>query len=178
MPIDECRLKELERAYQVLGVPLSASALSITKTYHRVAKRWHPDVYPSGTPAHAEATRMMKLINEAYSTIEHAPLRYHVETYPAAGQGRRPPGRPPKSEPATADRITLPVTDRLEFWVRFVCGALLGALMSFSLVLNFFEHPNVLIFGTVSLVPLCGFAAARYGDRFWHTVLKYWWLWS
>lgn len=178
MPIDECQLKELERAYQVLGVPLSASALSITKTYHRVAKRWHPDLYSSGTAAYVEATRMMKLINDAYLAIKHAPLRYHSGTHPMAGRGRRPPTRLSETESTNPVRAAFPVTDRLEFWIRFVCGALLGALMSFSLVLNFFEHPNVFIFGTASLIVVCGVAAARYGDRFWRSVLKYWWLWS
>jgi curved DNA-binding protein CbpA len=58
---------ELKWAYELLGIPFSASAASIKKSYHRIAKRWHPDLYPSGAPSHIEATRMMKLINEAYS---------------------------------------------------------------------------------------------------------------
>ena len=74
----------LKRAYEVLGIPLSASALSIKQAYGRIAKRWHPDLYPTGTPAYDEAGQMMKLINEAYSLVEHAPLRYYIETHPTA----------------------------------------------------------------------------------------------
>src|SRR5690348_13552951 len=67
MPIAECQVAELKRAYQTLGVPFSASALSIKQGYRRIAKRWHPDLYPTGTPAYDEATQMMKRINEAFS---------------------------------------------------------------------------------------------------------------
>lgn len=79
MPIAECQVAELKRAYQTLGIPFSASALSIKQAYRRIAKRWHADLYPTGTPAYDEATQMMNRINEAYSLIQHAPLRYHVE---------------------------------------------------------------------------------------------------
>ncbi len=67
-------ISELKRAYSLLDVPCSASARSIKQAYRRIAKRWHPDRYQAGTPAHAEATQMMKCINEAYALIENAPL--------------------------------------------------------------------------------------------------------
>jgi DnaJ-class molecular chaperone len=81
MPVNDYQLAELRHAYQVLGVPPDASAHSIKKTYRRLVKRWHPDLYPGGTPAQVEATHMTGLINEAYSAIAHAPLRDHMETY-------------------------------------------------------------------------------------------------
>jgi hypothetical protein len=171
-------IAELKRAYQVLGVPLSASALSIKQAYRRIAKRWHPDLYPSGTASHEEATGMMKVINGAYLLVQHAPLRYHVETYPLAAHKKNQAVGYSDREPREADRNRIPVTDRFEFWVRFVCGALLGAVTGLRLFLSFFEHPAILMVVTGSLVLGCGFGAARYGDRFWHSILQRWWLWG
>ena len=79
MLMNEFEIDELRRAYQLLDVAYSASERSIKQAYRRVTRRWHPDLYASGTPAHAEATHMMKLISEAYSRIANAPLRYYRE---------------------------------------------------------------------------------------------------
>jgi len=92
MPIAMDQLLELKRAYQIPGVPLFASAPSIKQTYRKLVKRWHPDLYPSGTSDNVEATRMTKLINEAYAAIETAPLRYYIGTTPLA-DGRCFPGK-------------------------------------------------------------------------------------
>ncbi|MCU1243934.1 MAG: heat shock protein DnaJ-like protein [Candidatus Acidoferrum typicum] len=95
MPVNDFELAELRHAYQVLGVSQGTSAPSIKKTYRRLVKRWHPDLYPNGTPAQAEATQMTRLINEAYSAIVDAPLRDYTDTYPnQAGQrSRQTPSR-------------------------------------------------------------------------------------
>jgi hypothetical protein len=177
MRIAESNLAELKRAYQIIGVPLSASTASIKQAYRRLAKRWHPDLYPSRTSGQDEAAQMMKLINEAYPKIAHAPLRYHIESFPRAKLRKAQTANPRDVVRVTAHRDILPVTDRTEFWVRFGCGALLGAFMSISLVLSFSGEPKVLLFATVGLPVLCGFAAARFGDRFWSKVLEYGWLW-
>src|SRR5437879_4957777 len=89
----EFEIDELRRAYQLLDVPHSSSKRSIKQAYRRVTKRWHPDRYASGTPAHAEATQMMKLINEAYSQMANAPLRYYDEktAAPRRQRGSGPP---------------------------------------------------------------------------------------
>jgi hypothetical protein len=178
MPIAENQLIELKHAYQILGVPLAASALSIKQTYRRLLKRWHPDLYPSGTPDHAEATRMSTLINDAYSAIESAPLRYYTETN-LSSDGRS--GRPTQTSTNGSTAIrreTFPKTDRVEFWVRFACGALFGILVSFRLVIEFFDQPAVLAVGVVAAILGFGFGAARYGDKFWYSVLGRWWFWS
>ena len=171
----EYDLAELKRAYQVLGVPPSASASSIKQSYRRLTKRWHPDLYASGTPAHDEATQMMKLINQAYANIAHAPLRYHIESYPRAWQKKTAARGAPVTTGHTAPRDTLPITDRFEFWVRFVCGALLGAFVSFRLVIDLFDYPKILLVAVPTLIVLTGLGVARYGDRFWLRVLAYWW---
>lgn len=70
-----------------------------------------------------------------------------------------------------------PPADRFEFWVRFVCGAVFGAVLGFVLWLHLFTSA---IFGWAAL-PLgaiaFGLVAAWWGDRFWHFVLGLfrWW---
>jgi len=163
-------ITELKRAYEVLGIPFSASAPLIKKSYRRIAKRWHPDLYSSGTPSYIEATRMMKVINEAYSLVEHAPLRHHIETYSPAVQMANQAECEPDEEWKKTDRDTLPMADRFGFWVRFVCGAILGAFIALRLFLIFFEYSAFLLLVAGGLILACGFGAAKYGDRFWHAI--------
>jgi hypothetical protein len=99
----EFEINELRRAYQLLDVPYSASERSIKQAYRRITKRWHPDRYTSGTPAHAEATQMMKLINEAYSQIANAPLHYYDEQS-AAAPGRQNDSDARRSPDPDADK--------------------------------------------------------------------------
>lgn len=169
---------ELQRAYQILGVPSSASAHSIKQAYRTLLKRWHPDLYQDGAGAHAEATHMTSLINEAYSAIKHAPLRYHVAVNLPTQRSPMPSASTVGHESPNKTSGTFPKTDRLEFWVRFTCGALFGALVSIRLVLDFFERPAILALGIAAVILGFGFAAARYGDKFWYSIFRHWWLWS
>lgn len=178
MRITEEQLGELKRAYQILGVPHFAPAHSIKKAYRRLVKRWHPDRYPTGSSSHAEATQMTKLINRAYAEIEHAPLRYYSGDIPRVQQRA---GGTDSVSGCTPDAVrhAVPNTDRLEFWVRFVCGSLFGLFVSFRLLLYLFDLPATsagLIVGGIAFG--CGLGAARHGDKFWHTILRYWWAWS
>jgi hypothetical protein len=175
MPVGQAELTELKHAYQVLGVPVSASAAAIKHAYRRLAKRWHPDRCPSGTPAYGEATHMMKLINEAYTSIAHAPLRYRIESYPRQQQERRATANDPEAAKDTGVRDTLPMTDRFEFWVRFAFGAVVGALWCFRLFIEFFDYPKTLAVAIPSVVVLCGLGAARYGDKVWLKIFRWWW---
>lgn len=177
MPIAEDQLSELKHAYQVLGVPLDASVLAIKQSYRALLKRWHPDLYSSGTPSHAEAVQMSKLINEAYSAIENAPLRYFVEAFLPAKAKNKQTSSPSSREPAIADVEELPNVERIEFWVRLVLGAVVGALLSWDLVLNFYEQPVILVLGALILILGLGFASVRYGDKLWHAIFRRWWLW-
>jgi hypothetical protein len=75
-----------------------------------------------------------------------------------------------------------PLDDRFAFWVRFTCGALLGALIAFRWILySLFHISTALMLGTVSLMLLCGFAAAKLRDGFWEQTLvlirrwSFWW---
>jgi hypothetical protein len=137
MPTVDDQIAEWKHAYQVLGVPQHASARVIKAAYRKLVKRWHPDLYTPGTSQHADATQMSMLINEAYSEIAHAPLRY---TSSSSGIGRTP-----RPQPQTPSGPTIniqinpfkpPRVDRLEFWVRFVCGALFGMFSGVTWVLS------------------------------------------
>jgi DnaJ-class molecular chaperone len=177
MPGEVSDVDEVKRAYQILGVPFSSSATSIKQTYHRLAKQWHPDLYESGTPGYLEAKRMMPLINEAYAKIAHAPLRYHIESYPRVSQRRQTEHA--QSGNATSGKDTLPLTDRAEFWARFAGGGLLGIVIAAGLVRELPGYARLVELTSIALILLCGFAAARFGDRFWAWVLEslYWLSW-
>jgi hypothetical protein len=176
MPTGPSRFSDIKRAYELLGVPDSASTHVIKHAYRAMAKRWHPDLYRAETPEQDEAARMMELINEAYSTIQRAPLRYGTQGYP--GVTPRPTkeaSRPVNDIPVTAQREPFVSKDRLEFWVRFVCGSILGIFVCAGLVLRtniFFASltPTVAACIAIVIVLSCGFGAARGGDRFWYRI--------
>ena len=179
MPASD-QLTELKRAYQALGLPLDASAHSIKQAYRRLLKRWHPDLYQSGTSVHAEATQMTQLINEAYSAIAHAPLRYHVESYQAHMRGAQTRSASANESSGTSGE-EIPNTDRIEFWVRFACGAFVGVFAVVDLFLSIMpdsvEHPVIAGLAALGIVVAFGLGAARYGDKFWYAIFRRWWLW-
>ncbi|HZC22336.1 MAG TPA: J domain-containing protein, partial [Candidatus Binatia bacterium] len=145
----------------------SASAHVIKRAYRLMAKRWHPDLYPAGTPEQVEASRMMEHINEAYSTIKRAPLRYAPEPTEHAPRARTNP-------PGVLEREPRFPMDRFEFWVRFAFGCVLGIFISAGLALRtlLFDaaQPTLIAFVVILIVLGCGFGAARGGDRFWYAV--------
>jgi DnaJ domain len=188
MSVSDNRLEELKHAYQVIGVPLHSSAQTIKQSYRQLVKRWHPDLYISNLSAHLEATQMSKLINEAYSTISRAPLRYYVETHST------PPARRYSSNATVAESKTAKPTmenldtARLEFWIRLVVGAVNGAVFCLVVIggiLEIWDEPstelpvNLSVLALIGLVIIVGSAIvnARFGDKFWHSILKRWWVW-
>jgi hypothetical protein len=179
MPAPDHQIGELQHAYQVLGVAHAAPAQVIKAAYRKLVKRWHPDLYGAG-PAHAEATQMTMLINQAYSAIAHAPLRYR-----SSSTFYEPMSYAPPSQHNAAARWPTnfkidplaPRADRLEFWVRFVCGALFGIFSGAVWVLSemtttAIDFPVTAAAGVVALAAGFGLAAARYGDKFWYSVLS------
>ena len=59
-----------------------------------------------------------------------------------------------------------PPTDWLEFWVRWVCGALFGGLMGLYFLVPTWTELAL-------CCAICGVLAGWFGDRFWG-FLKYW----
>jgi curved DNA-binding protein CbpA len=177
MRLPENQLAELKHAHQVLNVPLSSSASSIKHAYRNLIKRWHPDHYRNGSPEYAEATQMTKLLNSAYSAIENAPLRYHVDACPPSSVQSRHVATSFSSQSNEIRSEKLPRTDWLEFSVRFVFGALLGGLLSIRVFLFYYDEPTVLIPVSIALIFGFGILSAKSGDSFWHSLLRRWWLW-
>ncbi len=70
---------------------------------------------------------------------------------------------------------------RVEFWVRFVCGAAFGVMPAVNLVVfGIYQYPRSIVILLVSAVILmvgCGLGAARYGDKFWYEVVLSRWQW-
>jgi hypothetical protein len=188
MPASDNQLEELKHAYQVIGVPLHSSTHTIKQSYRELVKRWHPDLYINNSSAHLEATQISKLINEAYSTISRAPLRYYVETHSSQTAIRNSSN--PTSPASKTVRTTMENLDtaRLEFWIRLVVGAINGAffcLVVIGAILEIWDEPSrelpvdPSMLALLGLVIIAGSAIlnARYGDKFWHSILKRWWVW-
>jgi hypothetical protein len=178
MLMTEFAIDELRRAYQLLDVPYSASERSIKQAYRRVAKRWHPDRYASGTLAQTEATQMMKRINEAYSHIASAPLRYYEEQAAAprsytGSELHRPPDpctdTPCVNTPYVMDiqmrsrRVGL----RISACFRFVAGGVFGvyALWTFYVPLRLAGHPALAVALVTGGFLGGGFVMVRYGEN-------------
>lgn len=168
-PYSEEEIFKLKQAYHMLGVQFESSAPAIKRVYWRLAKQWHPDKNRSDFSLQKTATERMKELNEAYSRIRHAPLRYHIETFPQIRQSYI------KTQKTSKYCETLPITDYFEIGVRFVCGCLFGLLLTMNLML--YDVRWITVSGFV-LTFLCGYCAVRFGDRFWHWILgKAWLLW-
>jgi DnaJ-class molecular chaperone len=82
-------LKDFRNAYFVLNIPYTTPANLIKKAYRALIKTWHPDLFPAGSRQQAQATERMKEINYSYNRIKHAPLRYHISSYPEAEERRQ-----------------------------------------------------------------------------------------
>lgn len=169
-------LDELQHAYRVMDVPPSATVHLIRQRHRQLLKRWHPDLYQQGTPQHGEANQMSKVINEAYSRIRFAPLRYGPE--PGAQWVEAVPVDRTSSGDPAPDEV-YPRLDRIEFWVRFVCGGLLGILVGLSFlvytyVLRLPDWLEILI--CLGVIFGAAFASARWGDEFWYAIFRRRWL--
>jgi|SRR6185503_447361 len=167
-PTESLDLRRIKLAYEVLGVSLDSSAFRIKREYRRLAKLWHPDKWPQASEQQQRAGERMREINDAFRLVQHAPLRYRLDTQPDVAARAERTRRP-------VVRETIPITDRGEYVVRFATGVVFGLFLELVLTLSGAEVP----LGVMIVFPVIpGFASAVLGDRFWHWVLKYWWLWS
>ena len=170
---------ELKKAYRVLDVPVTASALAIKSNYRKLIKRWHPDRPATGAATAAEATMMTKLINEAYASVQNAPLRYYAGNEAQPGKAKERPTTPKARNVNEMDLSGMFFNEkRIEYAVRIVCGAISGIFVGLAVSVDFFrtgsETLAVIVLGAV------GFAwgALRYGDKFWRFVFGRWFMWE
>ncbi len=187
MPVTDDPVAELKRSYEILNVSPTATTHVIKQAYRKLAKRWHPDLYSPGTTSYAEATQMMKAINEAYSSILHAPLRYCVE---GPGTQTSRPAKPrsqsghPSPSHATRDwedvlrysrddeRFRSPMWAKYEFWTRFVLGMVPGAIFGFLVLILFSFYPPLAWFLFTAVVFVFAIGTTRRGDEFWHYIWR------
>jgi curved DNA-binding protein CbpA len=59
----------MARHYELLGIPRIASAERVKRSYRNLVKIYHPDRFPSGSKAHAEAEKRIREINIAYGVL-------------------------------------------------------------------------------------------------------------
>jgi hypothetical protein len=174
----EKSVEELTRAYRVLDVHTSASALAIKSNYRKLIKRWHPDRPATGVATEAEASFMTKLINEAYALIENAPLRYYSGTGTSKTAEKKHAGPKPRNINEVDLSKMFFNEKRIEYAVRITCGAISGAFVGLAFSLDFFREDLEIVAG----IALCaiGFAAGavKYGDRFWRAAFGNWWMWE
>ena len=168
------QIDEWKQAYDLLDVPPASSPESIKKAYRRLIKRWHPDRYRSGTPAYDEATQMTKQINEAYSQISSAPLRFGnpvaSAAYPRSSSSPLVP-----SEEALRD-LSPNLGRQIDFWTQFTVRVILTSIVLFG----FFFHASMMltgqpawrfvIFFAINLA--CGFGLTKTIRKFQDTLRK------
>jgi hypothetical protein len=179
MTAEEQSLERWKRAYRVLDVPASASALTIKSNYRKLIKRWHPDRPPSGSSTPSEATLMTKLINEAYGLIENAPLRYYSGEPAVAPASANPNSSRKRTTGWMDDSQAALIEKRVEYGVRIACGILSGAFFGLAFSVDFLRNDGAEVLAAIVLCAV-GFAAGavRYGDRFWRIIFGRWWMWE
>jgi DnaJ-class molecular chaperone len=81
--------------YQTLGIGRETSATQIKRAYRALVKLCHPDLFPSGSAACAEAEKRMRDINVAYAVLSNSRLR---ESYNSKLHKQVSPYSEPKAE--------------------------------------------------------------------------------
>ena len=76
-------------ARELLGVRSTTTTAELRAAYREALKRWHPDVFPSGSDSDPEAVRQTQRLNEAYQFL----LANPVSLGPKPGWGEAPPRR-------------------------------------------------------------------------------------
>ena len=180
MAFVEEQIAEWKGAYRVLHAPLLAPAEFIRDNYRTLMKRWHPDHYAAGSAEQVEAAEMTRLINEAYGKIENAPLR----NYDAAGGSFRAAEADGFSAPHHRPFVDRPEPfrnmERVEFWIKFGVGAVIGAVFGLGSIVRFYPRYDPGVIGDVVIVAgfmvFFGLGSAKQGDKFWDGVFRRsWW---
>jgi DnaJ-class molecular chaperone len=61
--------------YDTLGVPKTANAEQIKRTYRVLVKRFHPDLFPSGSVEQHQAGELLRRIISAYAVLSNPQKR-------------------------------------------------------------------------------------------------------
>lgn len=180
MTTDDPAIEKFKKAYRVLDVPEAASALAIKANYRKLIKRWHPDKPATSAATSAEATMMTKMINEAYSLIENAPLRYYEHRTTAKATSHKPwyRAREKRGVESLSDAEVALIEKRSEYAVRIICGILCGAFVGLTFAVDLVKS-DVEIFGAAVVCAIgFGAGAVKLGDKLWREVFGIWWKWQ
>jgi curved DNA-binding protein len=85
----------MQTPYETLGVPKTAKPEQIKRAYRILVKRFHPDLFPSGSNAQFEAEVRIRQINAAYGVLSNPQKR---SAYDAKVTKQRSPNAEPKPE--------------------------------------------------------------------------------
>ena len=86
--------------YQILGVTRSADQNTLKQTYHRLARRFHPDRFHQDATIHSRVQDAFAKIAQAYETLRDRSARAAYDLKLEREKDVRPPVRPePKMEP-------------------------------------------------------------------------------
>ena len=86
--------------YAVLKSPRTATPSALKKAYHKLAMKWHPDVYKGADRAASEAT--FKRVNEAYGVLSDPEKRKRYDLYGDDWEHGPPPREAPTASPSAA----------------------------------------------------------------------------
>jgi|GEM_PF-2134393 len=173
-------VEHLKKAYRVLDVPPTASALAIKSNYRKLIKRWHPDRPATRAATASEAMVMTKILNEAYALIENAPLRYY-EAGQAAKASPEKPGpraREKRGLGALSDAEAALIEKRVEYAVRIICGLLSGAFIGLIFAEDLLRNDAETFSAALVLALLFGAGAVKLGDKIWRKIFGIWWKWE
>jgi hypothetical protein len=202
-------IQNLAHAYRVLDVPWDASPRAIKASYRKLVKRWHPDRQRPGTDAHADSTLMAKMLNESYARIQDAPLCKGFAAPFSSGSAPQHDGdADTNSDPWGSSRSEYVRGDSAQdaaeyyriienarkagarddaarpfdwvgFAVRFVLGGLLGALLSFRVIIELWtQDTRVISIAIAATILFCALASGFGGDAFWRAIRPggiWWW---
>jgi hypothetical protein len=106
---------------------------------------------------------MTDILNAAYSSIQTAPLLQYIDI-----QHRNSPQDPTASVATSEEPFHW-----YGFWLRFACGALFGAVVSFRMVLYAYEDPLAMILGVAAMILFFAFASGFAGEKFLNSIRGY-----
>jgi len=85
----------MQTLYETLGIPKTAKPDQIKRAYRILVKRFHPDLFPSGSAKQFEAGVRIRQINTAYGVLSNPQKR---SAYDSKIRKQRSPYAEPKPE--------------------------------------------------------------------------------
>lgn len=88
---------DLRTCFNMLGIDPQADPAEAKRAYKAMVRRWHPDQFPEGSPAHLQAEERLKQINIAYARVKDHLRLTRPAFSPETNPGQRPAGPDPES---------------------------------------------------------------------------------